>query len=141
MCKSGSCNDGLPVIFNRFFGNELFNNIYDGDVPAVNIKESDKEYVIDMMAAGYKKEDFNVKVNKSVLTISAKHSEEKEDENKDHKVIRREFSSSSFSRSFTLPEHVDTEHIEAEQSDGVLKIKLPKLDKAKEDKIKKIDIK
>lgn len=131
----------LPDFFNRIFGNEFFHNTFDGDVPAVNVKETKKAFMLEVSVPGYSKKDFSIDVNKNVLTISGKKTEEKEEKDEDSKILRQEFSSRSFIRSFTLPEHIETDKIDAAQKDGVLKITLPKLATAKEDKIKKIEIK
>lgn len=95
-------------------------------IPAANISESDKGFSIDLAAPGLKKEDFQIKLKKDVLTISvdAKQEEKKEDQT----FSRREFSFSSFSRSFNLPENADIEHISAGYKDGILKINISKQD-------------
>lgn len=131
----------LPDLLNRFFGNEFFYNSFDGDVPAINVKENKKAFTLEVSVPGYSKDDFSVNVNKNILTISGKKTVEKEEKDEESKILRQEFSSSAFSRSFTLPEHIETDHIDATQKNGILKITLPKLETAKEDKIKKIEIK
>ncbi|MCD8044277.1 MAG: Hsp20 family protein [Tannerellaceae bacterium] len=128
----------FPGLFGRFPGVDFFN--MENDLPAVNVKENDKEFNLEVSVPGYDKGDINVDIDKNVLTISAK--KETNNEEKDgEKVLRQEFSSSTFFRSFTIPENIDTEKIEAKQENGVLNISLPKLDKALEDKKKKIEIK
>jgi HSP20 family protein len=93
-------------------------------VPAVNVKESKEAFKLDVAAPGFKKEDFKLEVKNGYLTISGESKEEKED--KDETFTRREYSFNSFSRSFSLPENVNAEHVEAQYSDGVLKVTLPK---------------
>jgi HSP20 family protein len=98
-------------------------------VPAVNISENKENYQLAVAAPGLKKDDFNIDVEGNMLTISS----EKEDtkESKDAKYTRKEYSYSSFSRSFTLPEEVNQEKIEANYQDGVLHVTLPKKEEAK----------
>ena len=85
-----------------------------------------------------KKEDFKLAVENNVLSISSEKKEESKQENE--RYTRKEFSYSSFSRSFTMPEHVDTEAISAEYTNGVLKLTLPKKDEAKKKAVREISI-
>lgn len=133
--------DQHPDFFQRLFGNEFFHNFFDGDVPAINVKENKNALMLEMSVPGYSKKDFHIHVNRNVLTISGRKMMEKEEKDKDSRILKQEFSSSSFSRSFTLPEHIDTTNIGATQKDGILKITLPKLETAIEDKTKRIEIK
>ena len=93
-------------------------------MPAVNISESEKSYNLAVAAPGLKKDDFNVHVEGNVLTVSSEKEESKEDKNEDY--TRREYNYSSFSRSFTLPEEVKQDEIEAEYKNGELLLTLPK---------------
>jgi len=129
-----------PSMFNRLFDDDFFSR-FDSNLPAVNVKESDNGYKLEVSAPGFDKGDFDLSVDKNILTISAKKESSKEEKGEDEKVLRQEFTSSTFTRSFTLPENVDTEAIEAEQKNGVLNISLPKRDQAKEEAVKKIEIK
>ena len=94
-----------------------------------------------MSVPGFNKDEFKVEIEKNILTISATHESKREEKNEDEKIHRQEFYSNSFSRSFVLPENINTEHISAEQKEGVLKISLPKIENMPEDKVKKIEIK
>ncbi|MBR4327441.1 MAG: Hsp20/alpha crystallin family protein [Bacteroidales bacterium] len=126
-----------------WFGNNMFhadrNRMYG--VPPVNISESDKEFAIEMAAPGYDKKDFNVSVDKNLLTISVdlEHGDNantentegkanaEDTENPDNKQIyRQEFCFSSFSRSFTLPEGVDAQKIGGKYENGILTLSIPK---------------
>lgn len=131
----------LPSFFNRNWDNDFFNNFMESDVPAVNVKENDKEFKLEISAPGYDKEDINISIDKNILTISAKKEMNNEEKGEDDKILRQEFTSSSFYRSFTLPDNIDTEHIDANEKSGVLKIILPKMEKAPEEKKRKIEIK
>ncbi len=97
----------------------------DISVPAANVKEEDKTYFLEIAAPGYKKEDFNITVDNNVLTIRAERKTPNKEEDAE-KYMRREFHYSGFTRSFTLPEHVEEEYITAKFEDGILKIDIPR---------------
>jgi HSP20 family protein len=97
--------------------------------PAVNITDKKNQYEVSVAAPGLKKNDFNIDVEDNMLTISCEREENKEE--KDERYTRKEYSYSSFSRSFTLPEEVIKEKIEATYEDGVLRITLPKMEETK----------
>lgn len=99
-----------------------------GDIPAVNIVEEEKQFLLEMAVPGMKKDDFKINLENQVLTISREEKEEKE-EKKDN-YSRREFYYNSFSRSFMLPEIVVADKIKADYKDGVLVVNLPKDEKA-----------
>lgn len=123
----------LPTLWEDFFNNDLFNFpsfVATGTtVPAVNISETENEYLVEMAAPGMKKSDFNINLDNRVLTISSEKKEEKEEKEKN--FTKKEFSYQSFERSFTLPETIDQEKIAAKYADGVLKVILPKKEEAK----------
>ena len=99
--------------------------IANGDwCPAVNVVDNEDNYEIEVAAPGLSKKDFTVNVENGVLMISGKS--EKEEEEKEKNYTRKEFSSKSFSRSFTLPENVEEEDIAAKFKDGVLTLTLKK---------------
>jgi len=132
---------GFPSVWEDFFNNDLFDlpamASRGATVPAVNINETDKEFELELAAPGLKKSDFKVNIDRNVLTVSTEKKEEKEEKGKN--FTRKEFSYNSFSRSFTLPESVNQDKIDAQYTDGVLKLVLPKKDevipKSKEIKI------
>jgi HSP20 family protein len=97
-------------------------------VPAVNVKELDKTFQLEVAAPGYQKDDFKIRVDNGYLTISAETKAEQKEENE--KFTRREFSYQSFSRSFHLPETVEGSRIEASYTDGILQLSLPKTSSA-----------
>ncbi len=114
--------------FHDFFdSDDLFNNNWlnrYANLPAVNIAESDKDFMIDLAAPGFKKEDFKIKVDEGVITISAESKSENKEEKKEY--TRQEYNYSSFTRSFRLPENVKEDNIQAKYEDGMLKLSLPK---------------
>jgi HSP20 family protein len=107
-------------------------------LPAVNIKETEDGFEVALSVPGFKKEDFNLKLENDRLTISAKVEENKEE--KSEKYSLREFKQHAFSRSFTLPEHILTEEINAKYEDGILKVAIPKNKVVLEKKAKEIVI-
>jgi HSP20 family protein len=105
-------------------------------VPAVDITEDDKEYLVKAELPDLKKEEVKVTVENGELTISGERKFEKEEKNKKYHRIERSFG--SFVRSFTLPEAVNGDKVNAEFKDGLLTVHLPKDEKAKP---KSIDVK
>ena len=108
---------------------DFFNSAVPGrssQLPAVNISENDKFYHVEVVAPGYKKEDFKVKVDDDILTISAETKTENTEEGQNKEYSRREYSSSSFTRSFQLPDNVKDDNITATYQDGILKLEMPK---------------
>lgn len=95
----------------------------------VNIKETEKEFIIELVAPGMNKEDFGISLEENTLTISAQKKEEAKPENES--VIRNEYKFASFKRSFTLDEKVDAETIAAQYVNGVLMVNLPKKEEVK----------
>lgn len=120
----------FPSLMNEIFKPDWFGGMENekGNVPAVNIKENEKDYELELAVPGRKKEDFNIEIDKDVLTISSEI--KYEDEAKEENYTRREFGFSSFKRAFTLPETIDSDKIEANYEDGLLKFVLPKKEEA-----------
>ncbi|MEO1938854.1 MAG: Hsp20/alpha crystallin family protein [Sulfurimonas sp.] len=106
--------------------------------PAVNTREDADAYYIDVDLPGVKKEDVEISIDKNILTIKGERKVQNEVKEDDY--YRIESAYGSFARSFTLPEKVDTENIEAKTENGVLEIVIPKL-KVEKDTTKKIEIK
>lgn len=124
-----------PSLFDDFFKpwNEWFDrpNLIERrmTMPAVNVKENINDYVVSLAAPGLTKEDFKIDLEGNMLTISCEK-EEKEEE-KNEKFTRKEYDYYSFSRSFTLPEDVRPDAIDARYENGVLNITLPRLEETK----------
>ena len=118
---------------NSIFG-ELFNTVPANwnktlNTPPVNIHENEEGYHLELQAPGLVKEDFKINVEKGLLTISYQKSENSEQKN--YKTHRREFSVSSFKRTFSLDEKVNAEEIKAKYDAGVLQVFLPKKEEVK----------
>lgn len=125
----------IPLLFEDFF--KPLNNWFDysspvgkmNSVPSVNIVENPYDFKLSLAVPGMAKEDFKIDVEDDMITISAQKEENKEE--KDERFTRREFNFASFSRSFTMPENVMQDAIEASYVDGVLQLVLPKKEEAK----------
>jgi HSP20 family protein len=122
-----------PAFVDEFFGNNLSgftNEGYTGiNTPAVNVVEEKEDFRIEVAAPGLEKNDFKINLENNVLTISSEKENKKEE--KDGKYMRKEFSYTSFRRSFSLPETVEGEKISASHKDGILYISIPKREEAK----------
>ena len=131
-----------PSLLESFFGRDTMNEVLSpanfGSVPAVNIAEHENGYRIEVAAPGLSKEDFKLDLNQNKLTISAQ--KQQKDEQSQEKYTRLEFKYSSFQRTFTLPNSVDTDKVEASYVDGVLHIQLPKREEAKPKPARQIEI-
>jgi HSP20 family protein len=125
----------LPAILDEAFSGKEF----AAYVPAVNIAEDEKNWHIEVSAAGFKKEDFNIKLENDSLVVSAEHKEE--ENTNDKKYSRREFRHGSFSRSFRLPkDKVNEEGINASYENGILKLSIPKKEAEQKELKKEIKI-
>ena len=102
---------------------------HEGYIPAVNVVEAEKSFIIEIAAPGMNKEDFKLKLENNVLTVSSEKESEKTEETKNY--TRKEFMYGAFSRSFTLPKNVETDNINAVYESGILKIDLPKKEEPK----------
>ena len=125
----------FPTVFEDFFKpwNEWFDNggLYGRvmKVPSVNVTEGKDNYIVSLAAPGMKKNDFKIDIEGNMLSISCEKEESKEE--KEKRYTRKEYSYSSFSRSFTLPDDVSKDKIEAAYEDGVLNLRLPKTEASK----------
>ena len=138
-------NDLFPSIdsiWDNFFNRDFLSKGLDlgTKVPAVNTKETDGSFQVEVAVPGMKKEDFKIDLDNNILTISSEKKEEK-DEKDGEKISRREFSYFSFQRSFHLPNNVKEEQISAEYADGLLKLTIPKTETKKIENKKQIEIK
>jgi HSP20 family protein len=133
---------GYPNLVNMFFNKELMDEhfvpAYQGTAPAVNVAESAEGYRIEVAAPGLQKSNFKLNLDQNRLSISAEKENKAEETNE--KYTRREFSYSSFQRTFTLPTTVDSEKINATYTDGVLYVEIPKREEAKVKPARSIEI-
>ena len=143
----------FPVIRNNRNNwlDSAFNDLFDMDwaprhvttAPAVNVKESDTAFTMDIAAPGLKKEFCSVNINNEgnlVVKIEnkAEHEEKSDEEGKTHHYLRREFSYANYEQTYVLPENVNKEGISAKVEDGILTIELPKLTTEQEKKLDRV---
>jgi HSP20 family protein len=126
----------LPSVFDDMFKTDWLGgttnvNSIGTSIPAVNIQETDDNFMVAVAVPGKTKEDFNIELDNDVLTISSEGKQENEVSENKGKYTRKEFSYSRFKRAFSLPESVDGEKISAAYNNGVLEINLPKKEEAK----------
>ncbi len=127
--KNRAVNPFFTDVFDSILNDSFLSERYAAKTPAVNIAETENEFHIELAAPGLKKEDFKINLDKNILIVSADKKAENVEEGK--KFSKREYSYSSFSRSFTLPEVADQTKIEAEYTDGILKLNVAKKEEAK----------
>ena len=152
--KRSAGQNWLPSIFNDFFDNNWVMKA-NATAPAINVMETEKCYKVEVAAPGMCKDDFDIHINKDndlVITMEKKckctdgqcenkdgeKREEKKDEEKEGRYLRREFSYSKFHQTLILPENADKDNVEAEVKDGVLHIRIPKIQTAKAEAEKRI---
>lgn len=142
--------DMLPVMNRNLWMPEVFNDFFDTDfmprvsatAPAINVKESEKDYTVELAAPGLTKDDFNVNIdNDGNLHIKIENKSNKKDEDKKSHYLRREFSYSKYEQTLLLPDDVEKDKIAASVNHGVLTVELPKLVKAEEKTARQIEIK
>jgi len=134
---------GFSTWFDNFFennlGTEFLSNFNTGiTLPAVNIKETNEDFVLELAIPGMKKSDFTIDVENKILSISSEVKHENEDTNANY--TRREFGYSSFKRTFTLPDSIESDKVKATYKDGILMVVLPKREEAKQKPAKRIEI-
>jgi len=142
-------NENYPAwsnLFNDFFNRDWMDwttrNFSDTNttLPSVNILEGNDSFEVEMAAPGLEKKDFKIELNHGVLTVSSEKKLENETK-KGQKFKRKEYSYQSFSRSFTLPDIVESKKISAKYESGILKVIIPKKTVAKTKVLKTIEIK
>ena len=129
----------IPSIFNDFFDNDWMVKA-NATAPAINVIESDKDYKVEVAAPGMTKEDFNIHLsedNELVISMEKKN-ETKEEDKGNKKYLRREFSYSKFEQALILPDDVEKDKINANVTDGVLTIELPKRTPEEKAKINRV---
>ena len=136
----------MPALFNDFFTRDLWNwrlnnnSTTDTTIPAINIREDNDNFYVQVAAPGMKKDDFKVELNGTTLTISSER-ENRHEEKEGERYSGREFSYQSFHRQFQLATHVvDAEHIQAKYENGLLYLTIPKKEEAKQRPPRTIEI-
>ena len=139
----------LPSILRRSYRSLYMSDLFDDDffpvlntrsssMPAVNIREDEKKFTLELAVPGIDKKDLKIDVDKDLLTISSESKKETEENTEGYK--RKEFNFTSFCRSFQLPDNVNKEKIEASYKDGILNVSLPKVSEEKNKITKQIKI-
>ena len=117
----------LPSVFNDLFDTDFMPKA-NATAPAINVKETDKAYTVELAAPGMTKQDFNVHINdEGNLIIKMEKKSEAKEEDKSARYLRREFSYTKFEQTLILPDDVKKEDIAARVENGVLTVELPKL--------------
>lgn len=136
----------MPSLFNDFLTRDLWewglgnNSATNTSIPAVNIRETNDNFEVEVAAPGMTKNDFKIQLEGNTLTISSER-ENRHEENEDGKYTRREFSYQSFQRTFMLPRDVvDADKIQAKYENGLLHLLIPKKEEAKQRPPKRIEI-
>ena len=140
----------LPVMNRNLWMPEEFNDFFDTDfmprvnatAPAINVKESEKDYTVELAAPGLTKDDFTVNVdNDGNLHIKIENKSNKKEEDKKSHYLRREFSYSKYEQTLLLPDDVEKEKIAATVNNGVLTVDLQKIEKKEEKTARQIEVK
>lgn len=136
--SNGNSFPSIPSLLNDFFAENWFDTSLanwrslGATLPAVNIRETNDDFLIEVAAPGMKRDDIKVELDNNILMISSQNEEQKEETDKNGKYTRREFSYQAFQRSFALPENkVEGSKISAKYQDGILHITVPKREDAK----------
>ena len=133
-------NSWMPTLFEDFFNTDYVPRA-NSTAPAVNVKESDKAYTMELAAPGIKKEYCRVAINEEGnLTVAIENKQEHKHEDKNLHYLRRELSYSNYEQNYTLPDDVDKEGIAAKVENGILTVTLPKVKKEEKKAAKAIEI-
>jgi HSP20 family protein len=127
--KENTLLPGFNDVFDSIFNDTFFNDRMTSRVPAANISETKDNYHLELAAPGLKKEEFKLRLDRNVLHISLEQRQENNDEQRSYRT--KEYSYTSFVRSFILPEMADANRIEAAYTDGILKVDVAKKEEAK----------
>ena len=136
-----SRNNWMPEVFNDFFDTDFMTRT-KATAPAINVKETEKDYTVEVAAPGMTKDDFNVNIDKdgNLHIHMEAHTEKKEEDKKSH-YLRRECAYSKFEQTLLLPDDVEKEAIAARVNDGVLTVTLPKMAKPECPAARQIEVK
>ena len=134
-------NSWFPTVFDEFLNSDLMNTV-STTAPSVNVKETEKAYIVELAAPGVKKDYCRVHVDEDHnLCVAIENKFEHKEEDKHSHYLRREFSYTNYEQKYSLPDDVNEEEINAKVEDGILTIELPKLKKVEGKTTKQIEIK
>ena len=133
-------NSWMPTLFDDFLNTDFMPRA-KSTAPAVNVKESEKAYTMELAAPGIKKEYCRVGINEEGnLTIAIENKVEHKQEDKHHHYLRREFSYSNYEQAYTLPDDVERDKISAKVEDGILTVEMPRVAKEQKKCTKAIEV-
>ncbi|MCR4964640.1 MAG: Hsp20/alpha crystallin family protein [Bacteroidales bacterium] len=122
-------NNWFPTVFEDFLNNDFMPRA-NTTAPAVNVREDEKSYVMEVAAPGIRKEFCRIAINdEGNLNVAIENKMEHKEEDKKNHYLRREFSYTNYEQSYTLPDDVDKEKISAKVENGILTVVLPKMQK------------
>ena len=134
-------NSWFPTVFDEFLNSDLMNTV-STTAPSVNVKETEKAYIVELAAPGVKKDYCRVHVDEDHnLCVAIENKFEHKEEDKHSHYLRREFSYTNYEQKYSLPDDVNEEGINAKVEDGILTIELPKVEKVEGKTTKQIEIK
>jgi HSP20 family protein len=144
---NGNSFSSIPSLLNSFLADDWFDSSLANwrsaraSMPAVNVRETNDDFVIELAAPGMKRNDFKVELDNNVLTISSSKEENGEEKGRDGEYKKREFSYQAFQRSFSLPEAgVEGGKISAKYVDGILFVTVPKREESKLKPVRQISV-
>lgn len=133
-------NNWMPTVFEDFLNSDFLPRT-SSTAPAVNVKESETEYTMEVAAPGIKKEYCRVGINdEGNLTVAIENKVEHKNEDKHHHYLRREFSYTNYEQSYTLPDDVERDKISAKVENGILTVTMPRLQKEEKKCAKAIEV-
>ena len=134
-------NSWFPTVFDDFLSNDMMPRTNTTTAPAVNVKEDENEYVMEVAAPGIKKEFCRVSINDDGnLCVAIENKMEHKENDKKHHYLRREFSYSNYEQAYSLPDDVERDKISAKVEHGILTVVLPKVKKEEQKIAKSIEI-
>ncbi len=135
----------FPTFMDEFFSLDPFTSsggrTMASTAPAVNVKETDKAFVLEVAAPGMKKDNINVVVEPNNTLVISSETKDSKEEKEEGKYTRKEFTYSAFKRSFALPENVNAENVDAKYTDGILLLTIPKLEEGEQSLNRMIEVK
>lgn len=135
----------FPTFMDEFFNMDPFTSsggrTMASTAPAVNVKETDKAFILEVAAPGMKKDDINVVVEPNNTLVISSETSDSNEEKEEGKYTRKEFTYSAFKRSFALPDNVQADSVDAQYNDGILLLTIPKMEEAKANLSRTVEVK